>query len=148
MLKPCTTPVFLAIACAAVCGCVTARCRVNISNATDDAIRSVLVADAGGNTYSFSDIAPHTDTRWRKIRASFGRGARVNVVDGAGKASEYVVDLDPPVLPEYRGRLWFEIQTNGLMRTFFIEDENVERSIGWSPSWQGALSMPGQPGNE
>ena len=140
-----------------VTGCVTpGRCRVTVTSTLDSKIRSVELVDTNGNTYVFANIvkpATAADVRSdnRAMHGVMGKGLVMRIVGESGTNVSRIVDLDPPVLPQCPGCLTFQIEDNFQVRTFFWKDPGASSGdFPWAvqPAWQGAISVPGMPGNQ
>ena len=131
-------------------GCITSgNCRVGVANATDTMIRSVVLVDTNGNSYTFVNLKPHPLVAdYKPIKRALGKGLVVRITSDRGTNVNRIVDLDPAVAPKYRGTLLFQVEDDAKVRTFFQpEDEASAGNLPWAqqPSWQGAISIPGMP---
>lgn len=131
-------------------GCITSgNCRVGVANATDNVIRSVVIVDTNGHSYTFMKLKPHPLVAdYKPIKGVLGKGIVIRIDSDRGTNVNRIVDLDPAVAPKYRGTLLFQIEDDAKVRTFFQpEDEASAGNLPWAqqPSWQGAISIPGMP---
>ncbi|MEI6970095.1 MAG: hypothetical protein WCL44_01140 [bacterium] len=139
--------ILLALAAFSAGGCLTStKCRVTVSNASERDIRSVVLVDTNGFSYTFTNIKAHSAAEYRSLNGMMGRGLVMSIADETGTNVSRTVDLDPPVEPKYGGRLQFQIEENARVRTFFQPSEDGGGgSMPWAvaPPWQGTITMPG-----
>lgn len=130
-------------------GCFqSGRCRVTVANAMERSIRSAVLVDTAGHTYTFGSIKPHSAASYMPVNNVLGKGLVLWIVDDTGTNVNRTVNLEPAVAPSYRGRLLFQIEGNAQVRTFFLPSEDASgSSMPWNvaPSWQGTIAIPGMP---
>ena len=148
---PVAVPLLL---CFLFAGCLGPKpgCRISVANACDRDIASVQVRDKAGNIYTFDDLPKHSVGTFQQAKADIGDEVTLEVTGKDDKPVTTTVRLDRPVGRMFDGRVLFQLEKQGKVRTFIMpRPEGAGKGdIPWAqpPSWQGVTGVPGFSGSE
>ncbi len=132
-----------------VSGCINprAQCRISVANASDEIIPLVVVRDAIGNEYMFTDLQPHSAGPDVRVKHDVGKTVVLNITSEAGASSESTVAFEQAILSTFEGRIVLQVESNATVRPFVLPRvQNPRRGgLSWTkpPSWQGGPTIPG-----
>ena len=128
-------------------GCVLTggRCTMTVGNESESLVKSVTVDVDGIVRYAVSSIAVEEEGEYRRWDGPLPKAVTVAWQDETGKSFSVPVRSDQTVPNDFTGRLFFQIEKNGDVKAFLIQDTAEGTVLPWSKreTWEGSVSIPG-----